>query len=180
MSTTTMNSLAIEIIESYAQTAKYVVDAYRGAVEKAMAGARGGFAKVADSDALLDESLKSGLASAQKQLDAMLGKGVEAVVNGADYAIDAVAGGATKGVNAIADAAGRLHDKFPSEAAVALFEMNRPVLQLSRDVAVELEKRAKALAKRVVGEAAAASKPAAQAAKAARPARKAAKRAAKA
>ena len=103
MSQQNLATVATDLIESYGNTAKNVISAYRVGNERAVSAMEQRWqAAVMGSGKRLSEEVRSNALSAQKKLGAYYIKGIEFTTQGADTAVSKAVELAAKGVQQVA------------------------------------------------------------------------------
>ena len=153
MSNESLSTVALDTINQYARTARYVVGTYRTGVHRVLDGLGGKFADSLGNERIsLSEPIKKSLVVAEQELAGLIGGGVARLSSGADRAIDAAVDTASAGVQSVAGVADRIQRAFPSIAAQSLLRINMPALLLSREAAQRVADAAEKYSLRMVGE----------------------------
>jgi hypothetical protein len=155
MSTKNLSTVTTEIIESYGNTAKNVINAYRvgnervvGYVDQSWAAA------VKKTGTRLSAEVRGNAVAAQKKISALYVQGVTLTSDSADVAVSKAVEFAGKGVVQVAANASRF-DKATGIAAMNTLAVAAvPAAQAVTKVAAKLEAQSGALANKIAGKAA--------------------------
>ena len=150
MSNQTLSAVSLETINLYANAAKSIVGAYRAGSSRALQGLEGRLATGLNSERVqISESLKTSLLAAEQQIAAIIRGSYEGASSAAERVIEAATSVATTGVNTVSAATSQVQAGLPGNAAEALFTLQMPGAQLSRDVAARVADAAQKVADRV-------------------------------
>lgn len=152
MSAKNLATVTNELIESYGNTAKNVINAYRVGNERAVSYVDQSWAAaVKKTGTRLSAQVRGNAVAAQKKISSLYAQGVTLTSDGADVAVSKAVELAGKGVEQVAANASRF------EAALGVTTLNSlaaaavPAAQAVTKVAVQLEAKSGALANKIAG-----------------------------
>lgn len=172
MTSRNLSTVTTNVIESYGNTAKNVINAYRAGGERMV-----GFVDqrwelaVGKSSARLSAEVRANALSAQKKLSGFYSKGISATTDGADAVVGKVVELAEKGVTQVAANASRFEKATGVTALHTLATAAIPAAEAVSKVADKIEKQSSLLVRRVAGQPAKAKAPVAKPAAKAKTAR---------
>ncbi len=152
MSAKNLSTVTNELIESYGNTAKNVINAYRVGNERAA-----GFvdhrwaAAVKKAGNRLSAEVRGNAVAAQKKISALYLQGITLSSDGADVAVDKAVALAGQGVKQVAANASRFEKTTGVSALHTLAVAAVPAAQAVTKVATQLESKSGALANRIAG-----------------------------
>jgi hypothetical protein len=140
-----------ELIESYGNTAKNVINAYRVGNERAVGFMNHSWtAAVARAGNRLSAEVRGNAVTAQKKITGLYAKGVELTSDGADVAVNKAVELASKGVSQVSANASRF-EKATGIKLDTLAVAVVPAAQAVTKVAAKLEAQSGALANKIAG-----------------------------
>ncbi len=147
-----LSSVTVDVIESYGNTAKNVIQAYRAGGERLV----GYFGKrwesaLDESRPQLEKDVAKNASAAQKVLGAYTLKGVTLTADGADTVVDSVVRLAGKGVAQVAANATLFEEKTGVTALNTLAQAAVPAAVTVSNLFGQIEKKSAALASRAAG-----------------------------
>ena len=173
---TTLNSIAIDVVGQYSEAAKHLVNAYRVGSERAINGLGGRYEHLLESRKLplVTEELKSAFIVSQQRLSGLVLDAITRTTDRAEEAVDQLSNRAVNGMEAFGAKTAWASDMFVVNAARTI---NLPVAKLSLGIANRVNQASGRLSARVSKVATA--KPVARAASAVKAAAKRARRVAR-
>jgi len=177
MSTQTLSSVAIEVVDQYGQAGKLVFGATRERARRFVVDTNQRYAGFLNRRPLplVNDAVKASLIDAQQQVTGFFADGISSGSDRAGQAIDMLAAGVHRGVERIAAAAEGVETAFDTRALSIAGTLTMPVAQLSLEIANRTVRGAERLSARWSGRGA--SEPNEVAAPATQPAIKRARRA---
>ena len=152
MSTKNLTAVTNELIESYGNTAKNVINAYRVGNERAVDFVTKGFVTAVEkAGSTLSIDLQDKAVSAQKSIASMYTKGVEVTSKGADSAVNKVVELAIKSLDQIASNSERLEKALGANTLNALVDAALPAAEAVSKVAAKLEAKSGDLVNNIAG-----------------------------
>jgi hypothetical protein len=152
MSTKNLTAVTNELIESYGNTAKNVINAYRVGNERAVDFVSKGFVTAVEkAGANLSVELQDKAVSAQKSIASFYSKGVEVTSESADTAVNKVVELAVKSLEQIAANSERLEKALGANALNALVDAALPAAEAVSKVAAKLEEKSGDLVNNIAG-----------------------------
>jgi len=152
MTAKNLATVTTELIESYGNTAKNVINAYRVGNERAVSYVDQSWAAaVKKTGTRLSADVRGNALAAQKKISALYAQGVTLTSDGADLAVNKAVELAEKGVVQVAANASRFEKATGVSALNTLAVAAVPAAQAVTKVAVKLEAQSVALANRVAG-----------------------------
>jgi len=156
MSKQNLSSVATAVIESYGNTARNVIQAYRVGGERVIGFVDQRFeAAVNTGAARLSDELRSNLIDAEKRLSGYYSKGLEFGTERAETAVTTVVDLAAKGVEVVAANAERFDQATKLGALDMINRVALPAATAVSQVVVRIEEGSSELKKRVAGKPAA-------------------------
>ena len=153
MSTQTLSSVAIDVVDQYNLVGKQLVRAWRAGTERAVVATNERFASALNARPLplVNDHVKASLIDAQQQVAGLVSFGLSLPANGADMTIDRVARRVHTGIERLSNTATRVEAAFGTAALgkVTLFAL--PVAQVSLSLANAVAEGSKRLTERVAG-----------------------------
>ena len=152
MSTKNLTAVTNELIESYGNTAKNVINAYRVGNERAVDFVSKGFVTAVEkAGSNLSVELQDKAVSAQKSIASFYSKGVEVTSESADTAVNKVVELAVKSLEQIAANSERLEKALGANALNALVDAALPAAEAVSKVAAKLEEKSGVLVNNIAG-----------------------------
>lgn len=152
MSAKNLSTVTNELIESYGNTAKNVINAYRVGNERAASYVDHRWAAaVKKAGSRLSAEVRGNAVAAQKKISALYLQGVTLSSDGADVAVDKAMALAGQGVKQVAANASRFEQTLGVTTLHSLAAAAVPAAQAVTNVANRLEARSGALANRIAG-----------------------------
>lgn len=152
MSTKNLTAVTNELIESYGNTAKNVINAYRVGNERAVDFVSKGFVTAVEkAGSNLSVDLQDKAVSAQKSIASMYSKGVEVTSEGADSAVNKVVELAIKSLDQIAANAANLEKALGANTVSALVDAALPAAEAVSKVVAKLEAKSGNLVNNIAG-----------------------------
>ena len=152
MSTKNLTAVTNELIESYGNTAKNVINAYRVGNERAVDFVSKGFVTAVEkAGSNLSVELQDKAVSAQKSIASFYTKGVEVTSEGADSAVNKVVELAVKSLEQVAANTARLEKALGANALNALVDAALPAAEAVNKVAAKLEAKSGDLVNNIAG-----------------------------
>lgn len=152
MTTKNLATVTNELIESYGNTAKNVINAYRVGNERAVSYVDQSWATaVKKTGARLSAEVRGNAISAQKKISSVYAQGVTLTSDGADVAVNKAVELAGKGVEQVAANATRFEKATGVVTLKNLAVAAVPAAQAVTKVAAKLEAQSGALANKIAG-----------------------------
>ena len=152
MRTTTLTLATNDLITTYGNTAKNVINAYRVGNERAVDFVSKGFATAVEkAGSNLSVELQDKAVSAQKSIASFYTKGVEVTSEGADSAVNKVVELAVKSLEQVAANTARLEKALGANALNALVDAALPAAEAVNKVAAKLEAKSGDLVNNIAG-----------------------------
>ena len=152
MSTKNLTAVTNELIESYGNTAKNVINAYRVGNERAVDFVSKGFVTAVEkAGSTLSIELQDKAVSAQKSIASFYSKGVEVTSEGADSAVNKVVELAVKSLEQVAANTARLEKALGANTLNALVDAALPAAEAVNKVAAKLEAKSGDLVNNIAG-----------------------------
>lgn len=152
MSTKNLATVTNELIESYGNTAKNVINAYRVGNERAVSYVNQSWAAaVKKTGTRLNADVRGNAVAAQKKISALYAQGVTLTSDGAEVAVNKAVELAEKGVVQVAANASRFEKATGVAALNTLAVAAVPAAQAVTKVAAKLEAQSGALANKIAG-----------------------------
>ena len=131
---TTLNSIAIDVVGQYSEAAKHLVNAYRVGSERAINGLGGRYEHLLESRKLplITEELKSAFIVSQQRLSGLVLDAITRTTDRAEEAVDQLSSRAVNGMEAFGAKTAWASDMFVVNAARTI---NLPVAKLSLGIA---------------------------------------------
>src|SRR5262245_19694722 len=148
MSTQTLSSVAIDVVDQYHLAGKHLADAYQAGVQRALDAAGDRFAAAVQARSM-PEAVKSSLIDAQQRVAGIVVGGLRLGSNAVSAINDRVADGVKGGIGRIAETVSRIDTVFDTNASDSITVLNMPSAQLSLAVASAVAARAKSIGERV-------------------------------
>jgi hypothetical protein len=147
MPSTTVNSIAIDVVDQSRDTAKNLLNAYLASTRLGTRRLDAGYAKLAASRLVSTPNLKSALLDSERRVTGVLVNATERASDRAIQAVDRVAGLMVEGLEAFA---GKTAWADELMAVEALRTVQLPVARLSLGIATKLNDACRELVRRVV------------------------------
>ena len=155
MTAKNLATVTTELIESYGNTAKNVINAYRVGNERAVSYVNQSWAAaVKKTGTRLSADVRGNAVAAQKKITALYAQGVTLTSDGADVAVNKAVELAGKGVVQVAANASRFEKATGVAALNTLAVAAVPAAQAVTKVAAKLEAQSVVLANKIAGSAA--------------------------
>ena len=152
MTAKNLATVTTELIESYGNTAKNVINAYRVGNERAVSYVNQSWAAaVKKTGTRLSADVRGNAVAAQKKITALYAQGVTLTSDGADVAVNKAVELAEKGIVQVAANASRFEKATGVAALNTLAVAAVPAAQAVTKVAVKLEAQSVALANKIAG-----------------------------
>ena len=152
MTAKNLATVTTELIESYGNTAKNVINAYRVGNERAVSYVNQSWAAaVKKTGTRLSADVRGNAVAAQKKITALYAQGVTLTSDGADVAVNKAVELAEKGVVQVAANASRFQKATGVAALNTLAVAAVPAAQAVTKVAVKLEAQSVVLANKIAG-----------------------------
>ena len=152
MTSKSLTTVTNELIESYGNTAKNVINAYRAGNERAVGFVDHSWATaVQKAGTRLSAEVRGNALSAQKKISGLYTNAVTLTSDGADVAVNKAVEIAGKGVKQVAANASRFEKATGVTALNTLAVAAVPAAQAVVEVATKLEAQSSALVNRVAG-----------------------------
>ncbi len=152
MSTKNLTAVTNELIESYGNTAKNVINAYRVGNERAVDFVSKGFVTAVEkAGANISVELQDKAVSAQKSIASLYSKGVEVTSEGADSAVNKVVELAVKSIEQVVANTARLEKALGANTLNALVDAALPAAEAVSKVAAKLEAKSGDLVNNIAG-----------------------------
>ncbi len=152
MTTKNLATVTNELIESYGNTAKNVINAYRVGNERAVSYVDQSWATaVKKTGARLSAEVRGNAISAQKKITSVYAQGVTLTTDGADVAVNKAVELAGKGVEQVAANATRFEKATGVVTLKNLAVAAVPAAEAVNKVAAKLEAQSGALANKIAG-----------------------------
>ncbi|HEY1103294.1 MAG TPA: hypothetical protein VGE70_07710 [Burkholderiaceae bacterium] len=155
MSATTLSTVTVDLIGSYGNTAKNVIQAYRSGGERLVGFVEQRWERALDqSRAQLAAEVASNASAAQKVFGSYYVKGITLTADGADAVVNNVVRLAEKGVAQVAANASLFQEKTGVTALDTLAQAAVPAAVAVSTLAGKIEQKSALLANRIAGESA--------------------------
>ncbi|HEX6018608.1 MAG TPA: hypothetical protein VFZ28_10950 [Burkholderiaceae bacterium] len=176
MTTANLNTIAIDVVGHYGQTAKNLLAAYRAGTERAVNALGARYERLVEKQPLpwVNREVKANLVGSQQRVARLVVDSVARVAERASDAVDSVSGRTVQGIEAFDQQTAWAHDMM---VVGAIRKVNLPVARLSLRIAGGVDAASKRLSQRVAGTAVAKAPRAAKAAQAVKAGAKRARRA---
>ena len=163
MSNKNLATVTNELIVSYGNTAKNVINAYRVGNERAVSFVDQSWTSaVAKAGTRLSSEVRTNAVAAQRKLSGYYAKGVTVTSDSADVAVNKAVEFAGKGVEQVAANASRFDKALGKPAMTKLAVAAVPAAQAVSEVAAKLEAQSGVLVSKIAGKKTAAKRPAAK------------------
>jgi hypothetical protein len=151
MSNKNLATVTNELIESYGNTAKNVINAYRVGNARAVGYVDQSWAAAVEKAPRLSAEVRGNAVAAQKKVTSLYAHGVTLTSDGADTAVNKAVELAGKGVEQMAANAGRFEKAMGVTTLASLAGAAVPAAQAVTNVAAKIEAQTGALANRIAG-----------------------------
>ncbi|MBU1358092.1 MAG: hypothetical protein KKC79_16350 [Gammaproteobacteria bacterium] len=170
MSTPTVSTVAVHVVDQYNQAGRTLVSAYRTGAHRLLGGAASRYTAFVGARELplLDGALQSRLIGVQQKVHGFLAQRLDVDTSRLVNAMDRVAAGTTNGIESVAAYAARVESPLAGSLIGTLNDIHMPVAHLSKQIAERIAEGAKQIESRVAGQSA---QPSARTAKVARAAK---------
>ncbi len=149
--TTTLNSVAIDVVGQYGLASKHLVNAYRLGTQRLVAQINDRYTSMVKSPSLpmVHDSIRASILSAQQQLAGFFVGGVTRATEQADLAIDKITDGTAQGIKRLGDVGERFEAMVGTPVVDTMTKINMPAAQLSLQIAGQVVEGTKRLVERV-------------------------------
>ncbi len=152
MTTRNLSAATSDLIETYGNTAKNVVNAYRVGGERVIGFVDQRWARALDKTGRkLSAEVRGNALSAQKKISAYYAQGISMTSAGADAVVSKVVQLATKGVQQAAANASQFEKRTGTKALHKVAQAVVPAVDAVQKVASAIEQQSSRLANRIVG-----------------------------
>ena len=152
MSAKSLASVAQQVITTYGNTAKNVIQAYRVGGERAFLMVDQTFAAAVDKTAeRINPKLRSGAVAVEQLVSSFYAKRVSMASDGADFAVNRVVTIAEFGVTQVAANANRFEKATRTQALSTIAAAALPAAKAVNDVGVKLEAKSEELVSKLTG-----------------------------
>jgi hypothetical protein len=154
MSTQTLSTVAMNVVDQYNLAGKHLVRAYRAGTERAVGAVNERFASAvqARSLPLVNELVKASVIDAQQQVAGIVAFGLGMGANGADLTIDQVSRRVANGIERLTNATTRVESVIGATTLDKVGVLALPVAYVSLEIANAVAEGTKRLSDRVAGE----------------------------
>jgi hypothetical protein len=145
-----LNTIAIDVVGHYVNTAKHLVTSYRAGTERALNAWTTGYERLVDKQALpwVTGDIKTNLLASQQRFARFVAGSVARIAERTESAVDNVSGRTVQGLKAFDKQTEWAHDLM---LVNALRKVNLPVAKLSLRVAGRVDDASRRLSQRVTG-----------------------------
>jgi hypothetical protein len=145
---TTLNSIAIDVVGQYSEAAKHLVNAYRVGSERAINGLGGRYEQLLEDRKLplVTEELKAAFIDSQQRVSGFMLNAVSRTSERAEEAVDQLSSRAVKGMEAFGEKTAWASEMMVVNAARTI---NLPAAKLSLGIANRVNKATAFLSERV-------------------------------
>lgn len=156
MTTQTITSVALHVVDQYHQANKHLVQAYRASARRAI-GSVGETAARIDAFfgerklPMMNEELKAGIANAHNTVTGFLVSRLDSDTERLIGMMDSVAQRTAGGIQSASEVAARAETAFNVKASEPLRALNMPVAQIASQIADKVAESAKAIEVRAAG-----------------------------
>jgi hypothetical protein len=153
MSTQTLSSVAMNVVDQYNLAGKQLVRAYRAGTERAVGAVNERFASAVNARSLplVNDQVKQSVIEAQQQVAGLLAFGLGMGANGADLTIDQVSRRVASGIERIVGATSRVESVIGASTLDKVGVLAMPAVFLSLEIANVVAEGSKRLSERVAG-----------------------------
>jgi len=150
MTTANLNTIAIDVVGHYGQTAKNLLATYRAGTERAVNALSTGYEQLVEKQPLpwINSEVKANLVGSQQRAARLVVDSVARVAERAAGAVDNVAGRTVQGLEAFDQQTAWAHDMM---VVGAFRKVNLPLAKLSLRIAGRVDAASKRLSQRVAG-----------------------------
>lgn len=138
MSTASLSTVAINVVEQYNLAGKSLVQAYRAGSQRVLRSIDGGYAELNSRLPLVNEDIKAKLVDAQSRIAGVVTGGVTQISDRTAEVIDRLAQGATGGIERLAKTPAPFGATVPAPALEALRAIQQPAAELSLKIATQV------------------------------------------
>jgi hypothetical protein len=151
MTTTNLNSVAIDVVSQYALASKHLVQAYRLGTQRVVEQLNERYSSLVNTSALssVDESFRTSLLNAQQQLTGFFVGGVARATEQADLAIEKITGTTTESIKRLGGVGERFEAMVGAPVVETMTKVNMPIAQLSLQIAGQVVEGSKKLVESV-------------------------------
>jgi len=145
-----LNTIAIDVVGHYGQTAKNLLATYRAGTERAVGAISTGYKRLVDKQPLpwIHGEVKANLVGTQQRVARLVVDSVTRIAERADSTVDSVSGRTVQGIEAF----GRRTEWAQDMMVVgAIRKINLPVARLSLQIAGRVDDASRRLSQRVAG-----------------------------
>ena len=149
--TTTLNSIASDVVGHYSKAARNRVAAYRSGSVRALAASGERYEQLVGKVQLplVPETGKARAVAAERRIAEFFAQGIDRIATGAEKAIDVAAERSLKGIETFAEQTAWTKDMF---VVNAVRQINLPAAKLQLEIASRIDAAAEQLSERVAGE----------------------------
>ena len=149
--TKTLNTVAIDVVGQYGLAGKHLVQAYRLGTQRVVDQINERYSAMlgAQSLPMVDETVRSSLLNAHRQMTGFFVGGVARATEQADLAIDRLTSGTTEGIKRLGGVGERLEAVVGTPVVDTMTKVNMPIAQLSLKIADQVVENSKMLVERV-------------------------------
>ena len=153
MSTQTLSSVAMNVVDQYHTAGKQLVRAYRAGAERAVGAVNERFASVVNARTLplINDQVKASVIEAQQQVAGIFALGLGMGANGADITIDQVSRRVSNGIERVTNASGRVESVIGQGALDKVGVLALPAAYLTLEIANVVAEGTKRLSLRLAG-----------------------------
>jgi hypothetical protein len=156
MSTTSLSTVANDVVGRYAQVGKIIVGTYRTGAQRLHGAANTRYAEFLHklSLPLVNDDVKASLIGLQRQFAGTLADGIENGSQRAEKAMEFIADGVNGGIRRASRVSERVQSAFDTRSLSTLASVAVPVAQVSLEIAQRAVEGTTKLSRRVLGSAA--------------------------
>jgi len=145
-----LNTIAIDVVGHYGQTAKNLLATYRVGTERAVSAFSSGYERLVEKQPLpwIDGDVKANLVGTQQRVVRLVVDSVARIAGRASSAVDSVSGRTVQGIEAFSEQTAWAHDLM---VVNAIRKINLPVAKLSLRIADRVDSASQRLSQRVAG-----------------------------
>lgn len=159
MTTKNLSSVTTDLISSYGNTAKHVIQAYRAGGERVVGYVDQSWERaLAKSAKRLKPEVRANALSAQKKVSGYYARGIHVTTDGADALVNKAVALAEKGVARAVTNAGKFQKATGVSTLNTLASAAVPAAEAVSKVAAKIEQKSGLLAKRIAGKTSVAAK----------------------
>ncbi|HEU5294371.1 MAG TPA: hypothetical protein VFU71_06255, partial [Burkholderiaceae bacterium] len=150
MTTPNLNTIAIDVVGHYGQTAKNLLATYRAGTERAVNALSAGYEQLVEKQPLpwISSEIKANLVGSQQRVARLVVDSVARIAERATSAVDSVSGRTVQGIEAFGQQTAWAQDMM---VVGAIRKINLPVAKLSLQIAGRVDDASHRLSQRVAG-----------------------------